>query len=289
MSFHVCSNPSPVFGCSTLLVSPSQERIGIPQQNPFIPSHTRNPATSAKQTPIHARRKLCVSVHQAQLHPRPDRGIHVALGCGRGAAEPHGGAVGPQAHRHVVAGADEDVGGVWAPGEPADGVLVAGHHGQGAIVGHAQVKGPDDAVDAGGGDDARGSVGAAGVFVPVVCQDLGGLRGRQGLLLLGVVGGGRREQAVAGRRGLVDGDVGDEVVLGRGREAQVEEAEARVGGDGGEEGGVARGEGGRVGAGADGEGLEGVGAGWRPLVGGKDEGGGGCACEYLLFGVISST
>lgn len=41
----------------------------------------------------------------------------------------------------------------------------------------------------------------------------------------------------------MDGDVGDEVVFGGGRGAQVEEAEAGVGGDGGKEGGVSRGEG----------------------------------------------
>lgn len=65
--------------------------------------------------------------------------------------------------------------------------------------------------------------------------------------------------------GLVDGDVGDEVVFGGDGGAEVEDAEAGVGGDGGEEGGVVGGEGYGVGAGADGERTEGFGAGWGPL------------------------
>lgn len=60
----------------------------------------------------------------------------------------------------------------------------------------------------------------------------------------------------------MDGNVGDEVVFGGDGGAKVEDAEAGVGGDGGEEGGVVRGEGYGVGAGADRECAEGFGSGW---------------------------
>lgn len=63
----------------------------------------------------------------------------------------------------------------------------------------------------------------------------------------------------------MDGEGQDEVVRGRGGGAEVEEAEVRVAGYGGEEGGRVRGEGGGVGAGVDGEGDEGGGAGGVPL------------------------
>lgn len=152
-----------------------------------------------------------------------------------------------------------------APGEPADGELVAGHEGQGPGIGHTQVEGADEAVDAAGGDNAARGVCAAGVLVPVVGEDLGGLRRGEGCGGGGAAGRGREE--VAGGRRLVHGDVGDEVVLGGGGRPQVEEAQAAVGGDGGEQGGIARGEGDAVGAGADGESLEGLRAGWGPLEG----------------------
>ena len=54
----------------------------------------------------------------------------------------------------------------------------------------------------------------------------------------------------------VDRDCEDEVVGGGSGGAEVEEAEVRVAGDGGEEGGRVRGEGGGVGAGVDGEGED---------------------------------
>lgn len=93
------------------------------------------------------------------------------------------------------------------------------HHGQGPIVRCAQVKGANDPVNARGGDDAGRGVGATGVLVPVVRENLGGLWGWEGdgllvlRLLLRVEGGG--EETVSTGRGLVYGDVGYEVVLGR--------------------------------------------------------------------------
>lgn len=64
----------------------------------------------------------------------------------------------------------------------------------------------------------------------------------------------------------MDGDCEDEVVGGGGGGAEVEEAEVRVAGYGGEEGRRVRGEGGGVGAGVDGEGEEGGWARWVPLL-----------------------
>lgn len=66
--------------------------------------------------------------------------------------------------------------------------------------------------------------------------------------------------------GGVQRDGEGEVVRGGGGGAQVEEAEVRVRGDGGEEGGGVGGEGGAVGAGVGGEGEEGVGALGGPLL-----------------------
>lgn len=154
------------------------------------------------------------------------------------------GAVVPQAHRHVVAGADEDVAGVGTPRDLADGVLVALHEGQGPAVGAANVKGADDAVDAGRGDD--GVV----VLVPVVREEL---RGR-----------GAAAHAAAGRR-RVHGHRRDQMVLGGRGRAQVKEAQVRVGGDGGYQGRVGGAERGAVRAVANRQRLDGKVSGWRPL------------------------
>lgn len=182
-------------------------------------------------------------VHDAHLLADPGAGGGLAVR----------GAVVPEAHRHVVAGADEDVAGVRTPGELADGVLVALHEGHGPAGGVANVKGAQDAVYAAGGDD--GVV----VLVPVVGEDLGGRAAAGGH------GGGRVGHAGLGAAGAVDGDGRDEVVLCRGRGAQVEEADVRVGRDGGDEGRVGRAEGGAVCAVANGQGLDGEVARGRPL------------------------
>lgn len=124
---------------------------------------------------------------------------------------------------------------------------MARQHGQGALSGAADVEGTDQAVDAGGGDDW------GPVLVPVVGEGFGGGNRRGGGLLWALLGG------------RVERDGGGEVVRGGGRGAQVEDAEVRVRGDGGEHGGRVRGEGGGVGAGVGGDGDEGVGALGRPL------------------------
>lgn len=174
-------------------LSAPHQHVGIPQQHSLIPADRGHPASHTKQTPVHARDELCMTVHDAHLLADP------------GAARPcdgtHRGAVVPQADRHVVAGADENVAGVWAPGDLADGVLVALHEGQGPAVRVANIKGADDAVDAGGGDD--GVV----VLVPVVGEELRG--------------GGAAAHAAGRRRRGVHGDRGDEMVLGGRGRAQV--------------------------------------------------------------------
>jgi len=119
----------------------------------------------------------------------------------------------------------------------------------GALARGADVEGADVAVDACGGE------GAGAVFVPVVGEGFGG---RGGLLEAGGAG--------ACGWGGVEGDGEGEVVGGGGGGAQVEEAEMRVRGDGGEEGGGVGGEGGAVSAGVGGEGEEGVGALGGPLL-----------------------
>lgn len=158
----------------------AHEHVGVPQKHALVPADRGDPAADAKQAPIDARNELGVTVHDAHLLADTR-----AAGPGDRALR---GAVVPQAHRHVVAGADEDVAGVWAPGELADGVLVALHDGLRPAVGVADVKGADDAVDAGGGND--GVV----VFVPVVGEQLRG----------GRVGADHAGHGTRGRR--VDGD-----------------------------------------------------------------------------------
>lgn len=120
---------------------------------------------------------------------------------------------------------------MWAPRKPAHRILVARHERERAVVRCAQVKRADDAVDACGRDEAGGRV-----LVPVVGEDLGGLGWGQGLFVAGL----RREQTVPVGGGLVYRDVGDEVVFGGDGRAKVEDPEARVGGDGGDEGRVVR-------------------------------------------------
>lgn len=174
----------------------AHEHVGIPQQHPLVPAHGRHPAADAEQTPVHARRKLRVAVHDAHLL--------ADAGAARPGHGPLHGAIVPQAHRHVVTGADEDVAGVRAPSDLADGVLVALHDGLRPAVWIANVKGADDAVDAGRGHDR------VVVLVPVVCEEL------------------RRCGAAAraaGRRGrCVHGDGRHEVVFSRRGRAQIEEA-----------------------------------------------------------------
>ncbi len=217
------------------------QHVGIPQQHPLVPACRGHPASDAKETPVDTGDELCVPIHDAHLltdaraaRSRDDRALR--------------GAVVPQAHRHVVAGADEDVAGVGAPGDLADGVLVALHEGLGPAVGAANVKGADDAVDAGGRD--HGVV----VLVPVVREELGG--------------GGAAAHAAAGWR-RVHRHRGHEVVLGGRGRAQVKEAQVGVGGDGGYQGRVGGAEGGAVCAVANWQRLDGKVACWRPLLGGK--------------------
>lgn len=162
----------------------------------------------------------------------------------------------PDPTRHVVARAQQRVRQMRAPCHPPDGVLVARQYGHGPLSRRAHVEGPDQPVDARRRDDGRA------VFVPVVRQ---GFVGREG-------GSGRKFQLgrreLCGGRGClggVDGEGEDEVVRGGGGGAEVEEAEVGVAGYGGEKGGRVWGEGGGVGAGVDGEGVEGVGAGGVPL------------------------
>lgn len=106
-----------------------------------------------------------------------------------------------------------------APCEPAHRVLVAGHECERAVVRRAQVKCADEAIDARGRDKTGGRV-----LVPVVGKDLGRLGRGQRLFIDGR--GRRGEQAVPVGRGLVDGDVGDEVVFGGDGCAEVEDAKA---------------------------------------------------------------
>lgn len=147
-----------------------------------------------------------MSIHDAQLVTR--------LGPGQGARRLSRPVV-PQPHRHVVAPADEDVARMRAPRQSPNGVLMPVHQAQRTGCGVANVKGANDAVHA-----ARGHDGVV-VLVPVVREDFSGRAA------------GREARVDAGLGACrVDGDRGHEVVLGRGRGAQVEDAEVRVGRDG---------------------------------------------------------
>lgn len=201
-------------------------------------------------------------VHDAQLAAGPHTPRH-----GRVVDRTDSTPVGPHAHRHVVARADEHVARVRAPRDAAHGELVARQQRQRPAVRLAQIEGADDAVDA-----RRRYEAVRRVLVPVVGEDLGRLGRREVLWLCCLLRlrkiarvGCWWEEMGAGGGGLVHRNVGDEVVLCGGGGSEVEDAEARVGGDGGEEGGVVWGEGDGIGAGADGEGAEGFGAGWGPL------------------------
>lgn len=230
---------------------PPQQRMRIPQQHPLIPPHRRHPPPRPKQTPVHPRRKLRMPIHQPQLRPRANR-PRPAHPRPPGQHRRHRRPVRPHPHRHVVARAHQNVPRVRTPRQPPHRVLVARQHRQRPARGVAHVESADRAVDAARRDHR------VGVLVPVVREDLGGDGAG--------VGCGAEAGGVRGRR--VDGDGRGEVVFCGGRGAQVEEADVRVGGGRGEEGGVGRGEGDGVGAAADGEGEEGGGAGWGPLWGG---------------------
>lgn len=161
------------------------QQVGIPQQDPLVPARRGHPAASTKQTPINARHELGVPVHDTHLRPR--------AGCRHRSLRLIGGVV-PQSHRHVVAGADQDVAGVRAPRQSPHGVLMSGHDGEWPAVGVANVKCSDHAVDAAGRDDG------VAVFVPVVGEDFGGR-----------AAGGNWAGGIA--RSCVDGDGGDEMVF----------------------------------------------------------------------------
>lgn len=210
----------------------------VPDQDLLVPAAACAPPSGSEQAPVHAHGELGVSAHSSQLPPSSSCAVAVAAVDEVGFESRPGAvavaAVGPDPAGHVVAGAQERVARVGAPGQFADGVVVAGQDGEGALGGAgSDVEGADLSVDAGGGDDA------GAVFVPVVGQ---GFRGR---------GGGSRR--VSGRmrdvgRGRVQGDGEDEVVGCRGGGAEIEQPEVGVGGDGGEHEGVVRGEGGAVSA-----------------------------------------
>ena len=110
---------------------------------------------------------------------------------------------------------------MWGPGDSAHGVFMAEEFGQGAVTRETHVECPDGFVDACDGE------GVFVVLVPVLGEKL--------------AGGGRRD--------------GDRSCWDRWR-AGVEEADGRVGGDGGDRGGGVRGEESAVGARVNGEGEE---------------------------------
>lgn len=139
-----------------------------------------------------------------------------------------------------------------APRHLPNGISMARQHGHGPLARVSNIEDADEAIDARGRDELRA------VFIPVVGEGFGRGHGAVVVVVLTVV-----VIVVVGRG--VQGDGSREVVCGGGRGAEVEEAEVRVGGDGGEDGGGVGGEGGRVGARVGGEGDEGIGAVGRPL------------------------
>ena len=239
----------------------------IPHQHPLIPPATRAPPLGPKQAPIQADHELRMRVHAPQLSraTRLRRNQPLRL---RPRPRPDRAPVAPHAHRHVVARAQQHVRQVRAPRHAAHRIIMARQHGERAgprfascprsrrglvaAARAADVERAYRAIDAGDRDDPFA------VLVPVVRQRLGGR------VVRGVVRGERQDAAGGGRGGC----------------AQVEEAQVRVGGDGGEQGGGVRAEGGAVGAGVGGEGEEGGGAvggvlGARRLAastGGEEEG-----------------
>jgi hypothetical protein len=170
------------------------QQVGIPQQYPLIPASRSHPATSTKQTPINTCHKLRMPVHDTHLCTRS--------GSWHGPLRLVGGIV-PESHRHVVAGADEDVACVRAPRQSPHGVLVSRHERERPAVGIAYVECSDHTVDAAGGDDG------VAVLVPVVSEDFGGR-----------TAGGNGAAGIAGS--CVNGDGGDEMVFCGGGRSEIE-------------------------------------------------------------------
>ena len=138
----------------TIPLRPTHEALRVPNQNALIPTATRGPAFSTKQAPIHARHKLRMRIHTAQL------ATHSTVR-----------SIGPDTTRHVVRGREQDIGEVGRPRDLADRVFVAVEHGKGG-GGVPNVECADNAVDACGGD------GVGAVLVPVVGEGFRGLEGR---------------------------------------------------------------------------------------------------------------
>lgn len=132
----------------------------IPNQHPLVPPATRAPALRPKHAPIHPDDELRVPPHPAQLLASSQRhGVRHAF-----VPHPQGAAVRPHPARHVVTRAQQDVREVRAPGHLPHRVIVTRQHRQRTLVRCSDIEGPDDPVDARGGDDG------VAVFVPVVRQ-----------------------------------------------------------------------------------------------------------------------
>lgn len=142
----------------------------IPHEYPLIPPYTSNPPTSSKQTPVHARYKLRMPIHQPQLHPLPHR-RHLRPRRRRR----HGTPIRPHPHRHIVTRRNQHVSRMRTPRYPPDRVLVASQQRHGPARRIPHVKGADHPVD------ARGSDQRVVVLVPVVGQYLGRREGGEGL------------------------------------------------------------------------------------------------------------
>lgn len=138
------------------------------------------------------------------------------------------------------------------PRHPPDRIIVARKYSQRSLSRRPDIKRPDQPVHAPRRHDRRA------VFIPIM---------REGFIWRkrSCRAGHLRRGELGGRLGRVYRDGEDEVVGGGRGGTEVEEAEVRVAGDGGEEGGRVRGEGGGIGARVDGEGDEGGWAGWVPL------------------------
>ena len=193
---------------SRIVINASRHNLPhIPNQNPLIPPTSRTPALRAKKTPIHAGRKLGVPSHATELSAAAQR---QRIGRSLGTGHTDGAAVGPHAARHVVAGGQQHVAEVRAPGQLAHGELVARQHRQRAAGRRPHVEHPDHPVH------ARRRHDAVAVLVPVVRQRFGGCCGYAWC----------EAGPCCGR--AVDRDLRREVVRGGRLRAQVEDAQLRV-------------------------------------------------------------
>lgn len=139
-------------------------RPHIPHIQTLIPSHTRTPSLTPKQTPIHPRHKLCMPAHPPQLNPhirpRPSP-HHIDI-----ANRPRRCLITPSPTRHIITGTQQHIRQMRRPRHLPNRILMSQHHRLRSLPGRPNIKRANRPIH------PRRSYRRRPILVPIHCQRL---------------------------------------------------------------------------------------------------------------------